>query len=90
MQSLAHTPPGLPTTAGAAATHTHDYIRHGTLSLRAALDIYTGKVYSGCAVRPRHPTCLAFLRSRARGFPTQQVHLVLGHYSPHRLRKVQT
>ncbi len=53
MQALARTRTGLP------ATRTHDYVRHGTLSLRAALDLDTGRIYYACAARNRHQEFLA-------------------------------
>ncbi len=89
MQALARTRPGLPATAGRPATRTHDYVRHGTLSLRAALDLDTGRIYYACAARNRHQEFLAFLRQLARRFPTRQVHLVLDNYAPHKHRKVK-
>ena len=85
MQALERTQTGLPATAGRPATRTHDYVRHGTLSLRAA----TGRIYYACAARNRHQEFLAFLRQLARRFPTQQVHLVLDNYSPHKHHKVK-
>ena len=88
-QALERTQRGLPVTAGHAATHTHDYRRHGTLSLFAGLDIHTGQVYYACQARHRHQACLAFLRPRARRFPTQTVHLVLDNYAIHKHQKVQ-
>ncbi len=89
MQALARTQPGLPATAGHTTTRTHDYVRHGTLALLAALDLDTGQVYYTCARRHRHQELLAFLRPLARRFPTQQVHLILDNYSPHRHHKVK-
>lgn len=89
MQALARTQAGLPATPGHTATRTHDYVRGGTLALLAALDLDTGKVYYACARRHRHQELLAFLRRLARRFPTQQVHLLRDHYSPHKHRKVQ-
>ena len=88
-QALARTRPGLPVAAGRPPTRTHDYVRHGTLSLRAALDLDRGRIYYACAARNRHQECLAFLRQLARRFPTQQVHPVLDNYSPHKHRKVK-
>ena len=70
------------------ATRTHDYRRHSTFALLAALDLDTSKVYYADAKRHRHQEFLAFLRQLARRFPTQQVHLVLDNYSPHKHRKV--
>ena len=89
MQALARTQPGLSVIPGYTATRTHDYVRGGTLALPAALDLDTGKVYYACAKRHRHQELLAFLRQLARRFPTQQVHLILDNYSPHKHRKVR-
>ena len=89
MQARARTQAGLPVVPGHTATSTHDYVRGGTLALLAALDLDTGKVYYACARRHRHQERLAFLRQLARRFPTQQVHLILDHYSPHKHRKVR-
>ena len=50
---------------------THDYFRHGTLSLRAALDLDTDRIYYACAAHNRHQEFLAFLRQLTRRFPTQ-------------------
>lgn len=86
-QARERTQPGLPVTAGHPATRTHDYRRHGTLSLRAAMDLDTGQIYDACAARNRPQEFLAFLRPWARCFPTPQVHLVLDHDSPHRPRQ---
>ena len=89
MQARARTQAGLPVVPGHTATRTHDYVRGGTLALLAALDLDTGKVYYACAQRHRHQELLAFLRQLARRFPTQQVHLILDNYSPHKHRKVR-
>ncbi len=89
MQALARTQAGLPASAGRPATRTHDYVRHGTLSLRAALDLDTGRIYYACAARNRHQEFLAFLRQLTRRFPTRQVHLILDNYSPHKHHKVK-
>lgn len=90
IQALERTQEGLPVTAGQAATRTHDYIRHGTLTLFAALDIHTGKVYYACQARQRHQEFLAFLRQLARRLPTQRVHLILDNHTVHRHHKVKT
>ena len=89
LQALARTQPGLPVASGHVATYTHDYRRHGTLSLFAALDIHKGKVYYACQARHRHQEFLAFLRQLARRFPTQTVHLILDTYAIHTHHKVK-
>ena len=54
--------PGLP------ERRTHDYIRHGTTTLFAALEIATGQVTAACKPRHRHPEFLAFLKQVARAY----------------------
>jgi len=55
IQALDRTQPGLPMKKGRAATLTHDYKRHGTTTLFAALDVLEGKVIGQCMKRHRHP-----------------------------------
>ena len=62
IQALDRTQPGLPMKKGRAATMTHDYKRHGTTTLFAALNTLTGEVLGTCAKRHRHQEWLAFLR----------------------------
>ena len=57
--------------AEVAATRPHDYVHHGTLSLRAALNLDTGRIYNACAARNQHQEFLAFLRQLVRCFPTR-------------------
>jgi hypothetical protein len=59
---LDRTQPGLPLKKGRAGTLTHDYKRHGTTTLFAALDVATGKVIGRCLKRHRHQEFLRFLR----------------------------
>ena len=73
----------------ATRPHDHDYVRHGTLSLLAVLDIHTGRLYYACQTRHRHQEFLAFLRQRQHRSPTQTVHLILDHDATHKHRKVQ-
>ena len=54
IQALDRTQPGLPLKKGRAGTMTHDYKRHGTTTLFAALDVATGKVIGRCLKRHRH------------------------------------
>ena len=63
IQALDRTQPGLPMKKGRAGTMTHDYKRHGTTTLFAALDVATGRVIGQCMKRHRHQEWLKFLRS---------------------------
>ena len=60
----------LPMQPGQAERHTHDYVRHGTTTLFAALEIATGEVTGLCRPRHRHQEFLVFLCHLARGYPT--------------------
>ena len=66
----------------------HDYVRHGTTTLFAALDIATGKVTARCQPRHRHEEFLVFLRQVTRAYPDdgtgQQLHLVMDNYAAHK------
>ena len=67
IQALDRTQPTLPLGLGYVQGYTHDYIRHGTTTLFAALDIATGRVIAQCKKRHRHQDFLAFLRLRNSG-----------------------
>ena len=69
IQALDRTQPGLPLKKGRAGTMTHDYKRHGTTTLFAALDVATGKVIGECMPRHRHQEFLRFLRTIDRNTP---------------------
>jgi transposase len=62
----------------------HDYRRHGTTTLFAALEIATGKVTARCQDRHRHQEFLVFLRQVARAYPGVELHLVLDNYAAHK------
>ena len=62
IQALNRTQPTLPMGLGYAEGYTHDYVRHGTTTLFAALDIATGRVFGQCRKRHRHEEFLSFLR----------------------------
>ncbi|MDE0126087.1 MAG: IS630 family transposase [Bryobacterales bacterium] len=90
IQALDRTQPVLPMGLGYAEGHTHDYIRHGTTTLFAALDVATGKVIAQCRERHRHQEWLAFLRLIGRETPKDlEVHLVCDNYATHRHAKVR-
>src|SRR4029077_15422778 len=66
-------------------THTHDYKRHGTTTLFAALDVLTGTVIGRCLPRHRHQEFVKFLRAIDREVPTElRIHLILDNYATHK------
>lgn len=83
IQALDRTQPTLPMKPGKAARWTHDYRRHGTTSLYAALEVATGEVVGECFPRHRHQEFLTFLRLIARRFPRRELHLILDNSSTH-------
>jgi transposase len=77
IQALDRTQPGLPLKKGRAGTMTHDYKRHGTTTLFAALDVATGEIIHDCMDRNRHIEFLRFLRTvEARVEPELQIHII--------------
>jgi transposase len=85
IQALDRTQLGLPLKPGRCATMTHDYIRHGTTTLFAALDVLQGTVIGGCFDRHRHEEFLRFLRQIDREtLPDRQLHLVVDNYATHK------
>ena len=89
IQALDRSQPVLPMRPGQAERCTHDYYRHGTTSLFAALDIATGKVIGGCQGRHRHQEFLAFLNQIERAVPAAfAIHLVLDNYGTHKTPQV--
>ncbi len=70
--------------------HTHDYVRHGTTTLFAALDVATGKVLGTCSRRHGHLEFLAFLRLIDRETPAElDLHLVVDNDATHKHPKVR-
>ncbi len=92
VQALDRTQPLLPMRPGQAERRTHDYVRHGTTSLFAALDAATGAVIGKCLRRHRHQEFLHFLRhldaTLARPEGTT-IHLILDNYGTHKTPAVQ-
>lgn len=90
IQALNRTQPGLPMKKGRAATMTHDYKRHGTTTLFAALNMLDGKVIGLCQSRHRHQEWLKFLRQIDQQTPPQlDLHLIVDNYCTHKHQKVQ-
>jgi transposase len=90
IQALDRTQASLPMKKGRAGTMTHDYKRHGTTTLFAALDVLTGTVIGECLPRHRHTEFLKFLRTIDREVPKGlQVHLILDNYCTHKHENVK-
>ena len=90
VQALDRTQPGLPLKKGRAGTMTHDYKRHGTTTLFAALNTLDGSVIACCQQRHRHEEWLTFLGRIDRQTPKdKQLHLICDNYSTHKHPKVQ-
>jgi len=84
IQALDRTQPGLPMKMGRCGTMTHDYKRHGTTSLFAALNVLEGTVIGTCYPRHRHQEFLKFLRQVDRETPGGlDLHLILDNYGTH-------
>ena len=84
IQALDRTAPVLPMQPHLIERRSHDYIRHGTSTLFAALDMATGKVTARMAPRHRHQEFLTFLRQIARAYPGQDLHLIMDNYAAHK------
>jgi len=84
IQALNRTQKVLPMQPGHAEQRTHDYVRHGTTTLFAALEIATGEVTGLCKNRHRHQEFLAFLKHVARAYPDRELHLVMDNYATHK------
>jgi len=90
IQALDRTQPLLPLGLGYAEGVTHDYVRHGTTTLFAALDIATGNVITQCKRRHRHQEFLRFLRHIEANVPDDlDIHLVIDNYATHKHAKVR-
>jgi transposase len=89
IQALDRTQPMLPLRSGSIERRTHDYVRNGTTSLFAALNVATGEVTQ--EARPRHTgdDFLAFLRRIDRAYPDQELHVVLDNVSTHKTPAVR-
>lgn len=84
-QALERTQPGLPLGLGHIRTRTHDYIRHGTVTLFAALNYLDGRVLSTTAPKHTHKEWLAFLKKVHRATPPElALHLIVDNYATHK------
>jgi transposase len=90
IQALDRTQPGLPLKKGRAGTMTHDYKRHGTTTLFAALEVATGRVIHECMPRHRHQEFLRFIKTVERQTdPSLELHFILDNYATHKHPKVK-
>lgn len=92
VQALERTQPVLPLAPGRTERATHDYVRHGTTSLFAALDVATGAVIGRCHRRHRHQEFLEFLDHLDATLPREPgvaVHIVLDNYGTHKTPAVK-
>jgi transposase len=90
IQALDRTQPGLPMKRGRCGTMTHDYKRHGTTTLFAALNVLDGKVIGQCMARHRHQEFIRFLNKINRETPAgRELHLIVDNYATHKHPKVR-
>ena len=89
IQALDRTQKMLPMQPGFPERRSHDYVRHGTSTLFAALDIATGKVTAATKPRHRRQEFLAFLKQVARSHPGRELHLVMDNYAAHKTPEVK-
>jgi transposase len=91
IQALDRTQPGLPLKKGRCGTMTHDYKRHGTTTLFAAIEVAQGKVVGQCFARHRHQEFIKFLKRLDAEFPLEmKLHLVMDNYGTHKHPRVQS
>jgi putative transposase len=89
-QALERTQPMLPLNLGYVEGVTHDYVRHGTTTLFAALDIANGTVHTDCKAKHRHQEFLSFMRQIDKVVPADlDVHIILDNYASHKHPKVK-
>jgi putative transposase len=90
VQALERTQPMLPLGLGYVEGVTHDYARHGTTTLFAALNVLNGAVLAACKPRHRHQEFLAFLRAIDQAVPPElAIHAIVDNYSTHKHPKVK-
>ena len=89
VQALDRTAPILPLRPGIPEKQTHDYVRHGTTTLFAALEVATGKVTDACYPRHRNEEFLRFLKQVAKAYPRVKLHIVVDNYATHKHPNVQ-
>jgi transposase len=91
IQALDRTQPGLPIKKGRCGTMTHDYVRHGTTTLFAALEMAEGRVIGTCLERHRHQEWIRFLEVIDRETPRDlDLHLIVDNYATHKHPRVES
>jgi transposase len=91
IQALDRTAPTLPVLPTTPARRSHDYVRHGTASLFAALDVASGQVISSVHRRHRHQEFLKFLKTIDASVPAElDLHLVCDNYATHKTPAIKT
>ena len=89
IQALNRTQKTLPMQPGHHEQRTYDYVRNGTTTLFAVLEIATGTVTGLCKNRHRHQEFLAFLRHLARAYPDRELHLIMDNYATHKRPEIK-
>jgi transposase len=90
IQALDRTQPGLPLKKGRCGTMTHDYIRNGTTTLFAALNVLDGRVIGRCMQKHRHQEFIRFLNTVEAAVPAGKlVHAIADNYATHKHPKVR-
>lgn len=90
VQALDRSQPMLPLEPGQAERRTHDYVRHGTTSLFAALNVATGEVIGQCHRQHRHQEFIKFLDAVADAMPSnREIHIVMDNYGTHKTPRVK-
>lgn len=91
IQALDRTQPGLPIKKGRCGTMTHDYVRHGTTTLFAALNMLDGTVIGDCMPRHRHQEFIRFLKKiDAETAQDSDLHLIVDNYATHKHPRVKS
>jgi len=91
IQALDRTQPGLPLKKGRCGTMTHDYVRHGTTTLFAALSMLDGQVIGDCMPRHRHQEFIRFLKKIDNETPPElDLHLIVDNYGTHKQPRVKS
>jgi transposase len=91
IQALERTQPGLPMKPGRCGTFTHDYRRHGTTTLFAALNVLDGKVIGDCMPLHRHQEFIRFLKRIDQETPAGlNLHIIVDNYSAHKHLRVRS
>lgn len=88
IQALDRTQPVLPISFGAAEQRTHDYVRHGTTNLFAALDVVTGRVTGSCKPKRTTRDFLSFMDQVVHEYPERELHVIVDNLSTHSGKEV--